>query len=121
MLLENKYYSIVHTHLSEDGGTFHVAILPECEVYQGHFPGHPVCPGACNIEMIKECAMKLLGKKVHFRGIRQCRLTSVASPGICPEVEIDVRLQSLEDGWSIAARVADEKKTYVELKGELAQ
>lgn len=71
--------------------------------------------------MIKECAVRLLGRKVHFRGIRQCRLTSVASPDICPEVEVDIRLQSLEEGWGIAARIADGQRTYVELKGELTQ
>ncbi len=54
------YYHILSSEITADAGVFRVALNADCEVYQGHFPGEPVCPGVCNIQMIKECAEMLL-------------------------------------------------------------
>ena len=51
MLLENKYYKVLRARKEGEGkAVYHVAILPDCNVYEGHFPGNPVCPGVCNIQ-----------------------------------------------------------------------
>ena len=52
MLLENKYYQIMEVKANQTEGKFHLHLLPDCDVYQGHFPGHPICPGVCHIETI---------------------------------------------------------------------
>ena len=62
MLLENSYYKIIGRSGEGLDAVFRVALLPDCEVYKGHFPGNPVSPGVCNIETIKECAMLLTGR-----------------------------------------------------------
>ncbi len=120
MLLENKFYKV----LSEERGEglcakYHVAILPECNVYDGHFPGDPVCPGVCNIETIKECAILLSGEQLRYSTIKQCRLTALATPTVCPEVDVQVSLSPLVEGYSVQASIADDKQTYMILKGQL--
>ena len=70
MLLENKFYKVLRAHKeNEQKAVYHVAILPDCNVYQGHFPGNPVCPGVCNIQTIKECASLLVGKELRIMSI----------------------------------------------------
>ena len=55
-----NYYHILSSDITSNGGMFRVALNADCEVYQGHFPGEPISPGVCNIQMIKECAELLL-------------------------------------------------------------
>lgn len=98
---------------------FRVALLPDCEVYKGHFPGNPVSPGVCNIETIKECAMLLTGKRLVIDTIRQCRLTAVASPSVCPEVEVTLSCSLVGKGFAVTAKIADNERTYMEYKGEM--
>ncbi len=123
MLLENKFYSVLSEarHAEGLGATYRVAILPECNVYEGHFPGDPVCPGVCNIETIKECAMLLTGETLRYAGIKQCRLTALATPTACPEVNVDVKLTPGDDGYIVQATIADESQTYMILKGQLSK
>ncbi len=123
MLLENKFYKVLSEvrHAEGLGATYHVAILPECNVYYGHFPGEPVCPGVCNIETIKECAMLLTGETLRYSSIKQCRLTALATPTVCPEVDVDVTLVENEDGYALQATIADEKQAYMILKGQLGK
>lgn len=118
MLLKDKFYSIIKEEKTEGQGTYHVAILPDCNVYEGHFPGDPVCPGVCNIETIKECAMMLTGKDLRIKSIKQCRLTTIATPTVCPEVDIQVNATDNNDGTMlIVATIADDKQTYMTFKG----
>ncbi len=123
MLLENKFYKVLSEVRQAEGlgATYRVAILPECNVYDGHFPGEPVCPGVCNIETIKECAMLLTGEALRYSSIKQCRLTALATPTVCPEVDVNVSLVENEGGYAVQATIADEKQTYMILKGQLGR
>ena len=119
MLLENRFYKILSKDTSGMEGAFRVAILPDCNVYDGHFPGDPVCPGVCNIETIKECAMVLLDKPLRIKTIKQCRLTAIATPAVCPEVMVTVNATESGEGYTVTATIADEKQTYMQFKGQL--
>ncbi|MBR3433838.1 MAG: beta-hydroxyacyl-ACP dehydratase [Bacteroidaceae bacterium] len=119
MLLENKYYKVLRARKESDGkAVYHVAILPDCNVYQGHFPGNPVCPGVCNIQTIKECASLLVGKELRISTIKQCLLTAIASPAICPEVDVQVEVTETGGKYSIVASIYDAKQQFMTFKGE---
>lgn len=119
MLLENRYFSVLSEERGEGlSAVFRLAILPECSVYEGHFPGDPVCPGVCNIETIKECAILLCGEPLRYSSIKQCRLTALATPAVCPEVEVHVSLMPCDEGYAVQAAITDENSTYMILKGQ---
>ncbi len=119
MLLENNYYKVLRARKENDGkAVYHVAILPDCNVYQGRFPGNPVCPGVCNIQTIKECASFLTGKELRISSIKQCLLTAVATPTVCPEVDVTVQVSEADGKYSIVATISDERRQYMAFKGE---
>lgn len=120
MLLENRFYKVLSEEHAEGlSAKYRLAILPECNVYDGHFPGDPVCPGVCNIETIKECAILLTGEQLRYSAIKQCRLTALATPTVCPEVDVQIVLSAAGNGYGVQATISDEKQTYMILKGQL--
>ena len=120
MLLENKFYRVLSEERGEGlSAKYRVAILPDCNVYDGHFPGDPVCPGVCNIETIKECAILLCGEQLRYSTIKQCRLTALATPTVCQEVDVQVNLSPSGGGYALQATIADDRQTYMILKGQL--
>ena len=51
MLLEN-FYKIIHIKEREDGKqAIEIELNPGHVLYQGHFPGQPVVPGVCTLEL----------------------------------------------------------------------
>ena len=53
MLLEN-FYKIIHIKEREDGKqAIEIELNPGHVLYQGHFPGQPVVPGVCTLQIIK--------------------------------------------------------------------
>lgn len=117
MLLENKYYQIKGQETNRNEGHFHIRLLPDCEIYKGHFPGHPVCPGVCQIETIKECAQLMTGKKLSVRSIRRCRFPAMATPSICPELDLFLKIVPEDRNFQVTAQITDKTKNYVEFKG----
>ena len=55
MLLDN-FYTILSSESSDSTiWTIQIKLNPGHPVYQGHFPEHPVVPGVCLLQLIKEC------------------------------------------------------------------
>ena len=120
MLLKDKFYKVLsETRQDEQNAVYLCQLLPDCDVYRGHFPHKPVSPGVCNIEMIKECAMMLTGKSLKIKGIKQCRLTAIASPTVCPEVKVTISVSATDDGYIVVANIANETQSFMDYKGEM--
>lgn len=54
MLLKDNLYTIVSQENPEGIPAFRIRINPEWPIYQAHFPGHPVTPGVCIVQMVQE-------------------------------------------------------------------
>lgn len=66
MLLEN-FYKIIHRKEREDGKReIEIELNPGHALYQGHFPGQPVVPGVCTLQMIKESAEQIVSQPLQY-------------------------------------------------------
>lgn len=120
MKLEGFYYTILGIEHQEDAAIFQVGLWPDCDIYRGHFPGNPVCPGVCNMQMIKECAENLTGKRLHASKVKQCRLTALVTPTECPMLNVKIAIQSDDEThYVVKASIYDEQRTYMDYKGEM--
>ncbi|MGN0188373.1 MAG: beta-hydroxyacyl-ACP dehydratase [Candidatus Cryptobacteroides sp.] len=105
MLLEN-YYNIDGVVSRDGGAVFTVSLNPDCGVYAGHFPGSPVCPGVCSMQMVKECAEKAAGREYRIKEIKQCRYVSLMSPQTHPQVTVDVALEPTGEGTQVLLKAS---------------
>lgn len=121
MRLEGYYYKVESVERDGDCSVFTLSLLKDCSVYRGHFPSRPVCPGAFGIRLIKECAEKVVGRPLHFREIRRCRLPALATPAACPLLTVTLGLAATGEDYETTATVADASATYIELKGSLTK
>lgn len=62
----------------------------------------------------------LTGKDLRIKSIKQCRLTAIATPTVCPEVSVTINTtDNNDDTLLVVATIADEKQTYMTFKGTL--
>lgn len=87
------YFRIISENIQEHQAIFHVELLPSCPVYAGHFPGNPVAPGACNIEMVRQCASIALQREVRIAGIRLCKFMKLLRPGTSETLTLQLSWQ----------------------------
>lgn len=116
------YFSIENETIDGLTGRWVVRLNPDCRVYEGHFPGEPVSPGVCNIEMLLECAARVIGHPLRATKLNRCRLTTLITPIMHPELEVQVELKEKEPGcWVLNAQIGKAEEAYLTLKAEVTQ
>ena len=113
MKLENDFYRILKTE--QDGPVYRIAaelIFPH-EIYQGHFPDHPVVPGVCTLTMIREMVSRIRGDVTGFRKIKECKFVSPLLPR--SGLQVDFELQ-LDEGEVLKCVVRSDGRTVLKLK-----
>ena len=118
-MLIADYYKILERYEQDGETVFCVELNKGCKVYEGHFPGEPVSPGVCNIQMIKECAEEVCGRPLTLRYIQQCRFTKLITPVVYPSVEVRIRLEEAEGCIKLRGSIGNGEETFLELKGEV--
>ncbi|MGM9758818.1 MAG: beta-hydroxyacyl-ACP dehydratase [Parabacteroides sp.] len=121
MRLENDYYTWTGQEPTYMEGVFRLRLQKDCPVYQGHFPGNPVAPGVCNMQVIRECAEQLAGCKLYVRHLKKCRLITVLKPDNQSELTVSVRLSPTSTGYLCRAEMRDSDCIYVIYQGELSR
>ena len=119
MLIEN-YYKI-NDVIAGTGKIFIVSLNSDCNVYKGHFPEKPISPGVCNIQMIKECAELIVGKPLFMNNLQHCRLTTLITPLVYPQVEVTILMEKKADVYKLKATIGKGEEIYLELKAELIE
>ncbi len=121
-MLIKDYYTIENVLKQDDGIVrFDISQNADCSVYEGHFPGEPVSPGVCNIQMVKECAEQVAGKSLFLNNLQQCRLTTLVTPLAHPQVEVKILLEEKGEAYKLKATIGKNEDVYLDLKAELTE
>lgn len=82
MILLNDFFSIVNQKgRVEDGSlAFDVKLNRNHVIYQAHFPGSPITPGVCMIQLVTECLQIALEKKLSIKQIKNIKFLNTLNP-----------------------------------------
>ncbi|MBR6829073.1 MAG: hypothetical protein IKM83_00465 [Paludibacteraceae bacterium] len=80
MSLLNSLYDIVESQKSKEQSTFVIRFNPSHPIFAGHFPGHPVVPGAVLVQIAEELVGVFVGSTVCFNAIRNLKFRQPITP-----------------------------------------
>lgn len=92
MRLTNNLFSITAKRLDEKGASYDVMLHPDHFIYQAHFPGEPVTPGVCIIQMVKELLEDLVQLPLCITAVKNVKFLSILSPIQTPQVTCKLTL-----------------------------
>lgn len=75
-MLQGSFYDIQQSN--PDG--YVIRFNPAHPIFSGHFPEHPVVPGACIVQIVEELAALNNGYPVHFAAIRDLKFRQPITP-----------------------------------------
>ena len=115
MLLEN-FYKIIHIKEREDGKQeIEIELNPGHVLYQGHFPGQPVVPGVCTLQIIKESAEQIASQPLQY-----VQIASSINPLKTPLLQMFIRLEKTEEHlFKLQAEGICNGKEFIKLKAVL--
>ena len=128
MLLSDNFYAIIgQDEKNEDNGVvdcpvwkvnFIIKLNPEHPVYLGHFPGNPVVPGVCQIQIIKELTSALLKTDLVIHKSDNIKFLSMIIPSALPLLHVNIDIKEKEpNSWNVNSVIVSQDKVFLKFKG----
>jgi 3-hydroxyacyl-[acyl-carrier-protein] dehydratase len=87
-------------------------------IFQGHFPGQPVVPGVCMLQLVKEVLEKVIGNSLVLLESSQMKFLQFIDPGVTESVDILIRYTTAETGaYSVNAALQKDQQVYFKCSG----
>ncbi len=120
-MLLNNFYKTIKTDYSKDNPdlfTVSIKLNDKHKIFKGHFPGNPVVPGVCMIQIVKEVLSKLLKKNLHLSDGSNIKFISVIKPEINKILNIDYNIKLENDIFRVNAVISFEERIFFKFKGK---
>ena len=89
---------------------------------RGHFPGHPVLPGVCTLQLVRECLNRGTGRRFRYAAIRECKFLGMVVPQADELLEIDIRVgDDTPEGTRLSCTITNHGKTVLKLRGTVCE
>ena len=98
---------------SDDGFEAVVCCNPEHPVYQAHFPGNPITPGACLLQTAGALMQQKMGRPLFLKSSKNIKYLNVLVPEEGKQVCFNFSgFAEIENGCKAQVVIADETVVY---------
>ena len=92
MLLQDFYKVEQLNKLSEGKYEAFVSLNKDSDIFKGHFPGNPVTPGVCMMQIIKELTEEILEVKLFMTNSSNVKFMALINPEKNPKLKLDLEI-----------------------------
>ena len=80
MILKNNLYNVTSEGIVDGKQCYTISLDSSCFIFKAHFPGMPITPGVCIIQIAKELLERKLGRALEMKAAKNVKFLSVLSP-----------------------------------------
>ena len=108
MILKNSLYMIDGQSTSEGSVCYDIRLQPDHTIYKAHFPGEPITPGVCVIQIAKELLEEQMQHQLAIKAVKNVKFLAVISPQQHPSVRYTFRqIQTVHETVTTQVEVTD--------------
>jgi 3-hydroxyacyl-[acyl-carrier-protein] dehydratase len=96
-----------------------LALNADHPIYKGHFPGNPVVPGVCQIQMVKELAENCVQRPLNLKESDNVKFLLMINPIDNPLLDFEMLVRYTgESQISVSASIASGASVFLKFKGK---
>ncbi|MFL0353011.1 3-hydroxyacyl-ACP dehydratase [Xanthomarina sp. GH4-25] len=100
MLLKG-FYKLNSLTVTENLAIAKITINKDHEVFKGHFPGNPVTPGVCMMQIIKELTEQIVDKKLFMESASNVKFMAIINPDKTPDLTLELDITKTDSGYKV--------------------
>jgi len=100
MLLKD-FYALNTLDVADNLATAHITINKDHDIFKGHFPGNPVTPGVCMMQIIKEITEEVVGKKLMMQSSSNIKFMAIINPEKTPNLKLTIDISETDEGYKV--------------------
>lgn len=97
MVLKDFYTILSEEKINDSKYVITVLVNDKHPVFKGHFPGNPIMPGVCMIQIIKEITEKLTKSSLLMQTLSNVKFMALINPEVTPELRLELDITSTDD------------------------
>lgn len=114
MILKNNLYNILSA--DSEAKSFRIKLNPDCKIYKAHFPGKPITPGVCIIQIASELLNELMPCNRTLSMVGNAKFLSIINPLESEEVTFTFKkIAEEEECLKVSAIVSDKDTIFTKL------
>jgi len=116
-MLMNDLYRI--DSFACEGGNIDAAITIDAahDIFKGHFPGQPVLPGVCQVQIVKELLSKGVDRELFLREAAHCKFLQLIDPVQVQFLQITIRYSEQAEGLACQAVIKGGEAIFFKMNG----
>ncbi|MDR2813766.1 MAG: beta-hydroxyacyl-ACP dehydratase [Prevotellaceae bacterium] len=88
MKLADDFYKVVQETGGDTEFEYLISLNKEHFIYRAHFPGNPITPGVCIVQLCKELMERRVKKTLFLNKIANVKFLSVINPTIYGDIRV---------------------------------
>ena len=121
MNLLNDFFKILSVEKTDSKYTVAIELNPSHEIFRGHFPGNPVVPGVCMVQMVKEILQDIFKKEFTMTQASQLKFLAILNPVQVSSLNVELTLIKEEaNTLAIAGSFQKEATVFLKFKATFA-
>ena len=86
--MSHELYQVASWEESDDNASCDIHYDSGHAIFRGHFPGNPIVPGVCTLQMIMELMERAVGKSLRLVSASNVKYLQLITPDIIPQVAL---------------------------------
>lgn len=116
MKLLNGFFCIEKTLCEEGEKGYQLRLDPQHTIFRAHFPGNPITPGVCIIQMVAELLEQMMERPLALKRVVNVKFQHVLSPVEHPTCRVMFRSVEMQEGlWRVKAVVKEDGIQFAQL------
>lgn len=92
-----------------------------CQVFEGHFPGHPVVPGACMLQIVKDVMQAAFNNTLRLKKADHLKFLVMIDPGNTQTVVLDITYKLIGNIISVIAKLTNDEVVCFKFQGSFVK
>ncbi len=115
-MLLNSFFDIVSGEIQEQSALYVIRLNEKHPIFQGHFPGYPITPGVCVIQMAVDLFSQQLKREYVIHQVKNVKFLHIIKPDETPLLNYQLSWQTIDDyEYRLTALVQQADITYAKI------
>jgi 3-hydroxyacyl-[acyl-carrier-protein] dehydratase len=118
-MLLNDFYTITKREHLQGSVKASIQINKKHKIFEGHFPGHPVVPGVCMLQIVREVMEDKTGKSLRISSADMIKFLTIINPEENSEVDVSVIYTEEDNRFVLNATLFSGSTIFFKIKSTL--
>lgn len=117
-MLQGSFYTVLNSQSNNGSVSALLELNPDHHIFEGHFPGIPVVPGVCMMQMVKELVEDSLGLRLRLSKADHLKFLTIINPRQNKSLQANISISTdSHQHVQVSATFSHEETVFFKFKG----